>query len=321
MTADASGRRDAVEPPLLDDAIATLEREHDCTVLAARDVGSRAWGLDDDESDYDVAFLFRQPLVRYVTLDDYVASVEMEFGDAVELTGWNVRWFGELLVDSNPSALEFLHSPMRYRTFDPLSALESDVGQDFEPIRLYHHYRSLAERQYRTYLQRRLLEDGRPAFVVVDETDDDWLCVPSDEGTGTEIDPTERETSEPERRRIPKSDERYELGTCDRTVKRTLYVVRAVLYARYVRDTHEFPTLSFPAFLDECAAEGRVDQSILDRTRTLARRKRAGEGDATVGQVFTAEELSLPERIPPERHAVGGIERGRVNAFLEQAFE
>ncbi|WP_435347279.1 DNA polymerase beta superfamily protein [Haloarchaeobius sp. HRN-SO-5] len=315
MTDDAPDGGVAAEPPALADAVDAVEAEYDCTVLAARDVGSRAWDLDDAGSDYDVAVLFRQPLLRYATLGEYVPTVETELDD-VELTGWNVRRFAELLADSNPTTLEFLHSPRRYRAFDPLAALEADVGGQFEPIRLYHHYRSLAERQYRKYLERRLLAAGEPAFVVVDETADHWVCVPSDGGTGLG-----RQLAGAELRTISKDDDRYELGRCDRTVRRTLYVVRAVLYARYVRDTHSFPTLSFPTFLDECEAAGRVDPSVLDRVRTLVRRKRAGEGDAVVGSTFSGEELALPSDVSPEAHAVRGIDTDRVNEFVEAAFE
>ncbi|WP_439026610.1 nucleotidyltransferase domain-containing protein [Haloarchaeobius sp. DT45] len=296
----------STEPPSLATAIGDLEATHDCTVLAARDVGSRAWGLDSERSDYDVAVLFRQPAVRYATLDEYVPSVETEHGPALELTGWNVTRFGELLADSNPSVLEFLHSPLRYRQYEPLSRLEADVAGDFEPIRLYHHYRSLAQHQYRKYIERRVLKNGDPALVVTDETETHWVGEPVHVG-----DPA----------RVPKTDERYAEGSCDQTVKRNLYVVRAVLYARHVRDTHTFPNLHFPSFLDECEERGSVDASVLDRARELVARKRAGEGDAVVGQVFTPGEVALPEHIPPDDHAVRGIATARVNRFVEETFE
>ncbi|WP_435332988.1 nucleotidyltransferase domain-containing protein [Haloarchaeobius sp. TZWWS8] len=300
--------------PGLDDALAEVESTHDFTVLAARDLGSRAWGLDDDGSDYDVAFLFRQPAAEYATLRGYVETVETSYPPALELTGWNLTRFAELLVESNPTALEFLHTPVRYREFEPLAALETDVADEFERMRLYHHYRSLAERQFRKYLQRRLLADGEPAYVVVDETADEWLCRPTDE-------PVSPSRTAESLVRVSKGDDRFAAGACDQTVKRTLYVVRAVLIARYVRDTHRFPTLDFPSFLDELDAVELVDASIIRRTRDLVARKRAGEGDEVVGQVFTEAELTLPKTIPPAEHAVGGIPVARVDSFVRDALE
>lgn len=313
MTPASTDHRVADPPPALADAIAALEAEHDCSVVAARDVGSRAWGLDHPDSDFDVTVLFRQPLVRYATLDEYVPTVHRE-SDDVELTAWNVRRFAELLVDSNPATLEFLHSPLRYRTCEPLAALEVDVGDEFEPIRLYHHYRSFADRQFRKYCQRRLLRAGEPAYVVVGETDDEWVCAP-DDGEGLAAPPSDTRT------RIPKDDDRYDLGEWDPTVDRTTYLARAALYARFVRDTHEFPTLDFPAFLDECEATGWLVDDVLDRARLLVERKRAGRGAELVPDLFTDGSLALPAEIPPEKHAVRGIDPGRVNEFVEAVFE
>ncbi|WP_440989938.1 DNA polymerase beta superfamily protein [Haloarchaeobius baliensis] len=313
MSPAPTDHRVVAPPSALADAIAALEADHDCTVVAARDVGSRAWGLSHPGSDYDVTVLFRQPLVHYATLGEYVPTVHYDTAD-VEVTAWNVRRFGELLVDSNPATLEFLHSPLRYRTCDPLAALETDVGSEFEPIRLYHHYRSFADRQFRKYCQRRLLRDGEPAYLVVGETDEEWVCAP-DDGEGLAAPPSRGRT------RIPKDDDRYELGEWDPTVDRTTYLVRAALYARFVRDTHEFPTLDFPAFLDECDSTDRLDDDVLDRARLLVERKRAGRGDESVPDLFTDGSLALPAEIPPAEHAVRGIDAGRVNEFLEAVFE
>ncbi|MFB6271248.1 MAG: DNA polymerase beta superfamily protein, partial [Halobacterium sp.] len=105
------------------------------------------------------------------------------------------------------------------------------------------------------------------------------------------------------------------------TVRRALYVLRAVLYARYVRDTHRFPALDFPAFL---AQEGdRFDASLVDAARTLAARKRAGEGDAPAELDVDLQDVvaDLPAEIDPEAHAVRGIYVERVNAFIRAAIE
>lgn len=310
-------------PPDLDSLLAAVAERHDLTVLAARDVGSRAWNLADESSDYDVAILFRQPPPAYATVGGYTASVSASRGD-VELRGWNVRRFAELLVDSSPAALEFLHSPLRYREHDALTALAADAADRFRPIDVHHHYRSLAAEQYRTYLQRRLLVRGDPAYRVVDETPTEWAVEPldaeaADASDASDVAETTRAadgTSAVER--LPKADDRYEPGTVDRTVKRNLYVIRAALYAEFVRDTHAFPTLDFPAFVE--AERERIGDAYED-VRTLVERKRAGEGGAVVGDVFGEERVVLPERVDPEVHAVRGVPTDRVNEFVRETFE
>ncbi|WP_276257512.1 DNA polymerase beta superfamily protein [Haloglomus litoreum] len=298
------------DPPGLADALAAVERYHDARVLAARDIGSRAWNLHSATSDHDVAALFVQRPAAYARLGDVVESVERTEGET-ELRAWNVRRFGELLVDSNPTALEFCHSPLVHRAYDPLSALVDDVADRFDPMSVYHHYRSLATRQYHKYLQRRLLDGDEPVYVVVEERDDAYRVRPVDDPDGA----TER---------VPKG--RYAEATTDRTVKRALYVVRGILYAGYVRDTHRFPPLDFGAFLDlaaDAAAGGAPDgfdpdPDLVATASDLAERKRAGEGDATVGDPIGPGALP-PTRIDPGTHAVRGIPRDRVNEFIERS--
>ncbi|WP_255171752.1 DNA polymerase beta superfamily protein [Natrononativus amylolyticus] len=283
-----------------------FEAEHGVTVIAARDVGSRAWNLADANSDRDVAVLFVQDPLEYATLDGYLDSGRLRT-DGRDCQGWNVRRFAELLGESNPTAFEFLHSPRRYRECGALSRIEGDVGDSFVPIALYHHYRSLAERQYRKYLQGRLLVDGELAYLVLEEHDGALLVEPADSSEGA---------------RSPRTvdADAYERGRTDRTVKRHLYVARGVLYARYVRETHRFPTLDFPRFLEEVADEEWVDGEFLERTLELVERKRTGEGAADVGRLFAPEEIRLPA-IDPAVHGRDGVDRTRLNAFIREALE
>lgn len=288
-------------PDAVAQTLALLERDLDVVIVAAHDVGSRAWGLDGPASDYDVGVLFRQDPVIYATVDGYRATIEGSRGE-VELQCWNVKRFAELLVDSNPTMLELLHSPLRYRDHAAVRSLRADVTEAFTPIRLYHHYRSIATNQRRKYLTRRLLDGDEPVYVIEAETDDTYQVRPVDGG------PVET---------LAKPVDLRE-ATTDRTVKRNLYVLRAALYARYVLETHEFPTLDFPAFLDEEA--GRFDQSIVDDAWELIRRKKVGEGGVTVGNVAGEVAADLPAEVDPDEHAVRGIPVDRVDAFVRQTF-
>ncbi|WP_290814695.1 DNA polymerase beta superfamily protein [Halovivax sp.] len=303
----------------VDALLERIEREHDVRVVAARDVGSRAWNLADPTSDRDVGVVFAQRPHQYALLDGYESSVRVRSGEA-DCQGWNVKRFAELLADSNPTAFEFLHSPLRYRTFRPLERLETDVGDSFSPIALYHHYRSLAERQYRTYLQGRLFEDGELAYLVLEERDDEYLVRPVD-ASGHDARPDGIANDEPrndELRTVPR--DAYEEGRTDRTVKRHLYVSRGVLYARYVRESNRFPTLDFPRFLAEEADRDAFDPAFVETTRELVERKRRGEGDAVVGRLFDPDDVSLPE-IDPSAHAGRRVDRARLNDFVRETLD
>jgi predicted nucleotidyltransferase len=306
-------------PPEFTTALSKVEQAHDVQIIAARDTGSRAWGLDGPESDYDVDFLFTQPPVEYATVGEYEASITTTHGEKLELSGWNVKRFAELLIDSNPSVVEFLHSSLRYRDHEALDRLESAVADEFDPLTLYHHYRSLARNQHRKYIQR----------VLLDGDDPEWLVVASDEA-GYDVRPVDSygpdasgpDTPQSEPKRVERPTE-LRAATTDRCVKRNLYVGRAALAARYVLATHEFPPLQFSAMLDELATldqfgelgRGAQPGRWIEAARELAEKKRAGEGGETVGDAFGAEVIP-PTEIDHERHGGGGIDVERVNQFV-----
>lgn len=286
-------------------ALDRFESHHDVRVIAARDLGSRAWKLEDPSSDVDVRALFVQDPVEYATLDGYESALALDRRNDVEVRGWNVRRFAELVADSNPTAFEFLHSPLRYREFDPLGRLETDVGHAFEPLALYHHYRSLARRQYRKYLQGRLLEDRELTYLILEERDDEYLVRP--------VDGDREETTEPEV--VPHG--RYEEGATDRTVKRHLYVVRGLLYAQYVAEIHRFPELDFPAFLESEGDRECFDAEVVELASELVDRKRRGDGDVQIGRRLEPNQLDLPE-LDPADHAGRRVDRERIDGFVRE---
>lgn len=108
-------------------------------------------------------------------------------------------------------------------------------------------------------------------------------------------------------------------GGRDPTVSRNLHLARSGLYARYVRETHGFPTLDFPVFLDGEATDLDVPAETLEVVRELVARKHAGEGGVRVDDPFPELATGLPEHIDPEAHNVRGIDVDVVNAFVAQA--
>lgn len=338
--------------PGLRRALAETERDVGCRVLAARDTGSRSRGLAGPDSDHDVQVVYVQPSVRYVTLAGYVESVEPATEPPLELSGWNVRRFAELLSSSNPAAVAFLTSPVRHRTYEPLAALETAVAEGVDPVGLYHHYRSLARNQYRKYLQRTLLDGDDPVWVIEDEDADGYTVRPYDpDGNGAkgggggdaengDADAPGGDTPTPATERLSKPT-RYRESTVDRSVKRTLHVLRAGLAARYVLAHHAPSPASFAALVDAAAtlptpsaaeagaavgeqtpedppgARG-VDREWVAAARRLAERKRAGEGSATVTGVV-GPAIVPPERVDYAAHGGDGPEVAAIDRFLERA--
>ena len=65
-----------------------IENENNITILYACESGSRAWGFDNDESDWDVRFIYKRNNLRdYLTLTpkkDVIEYMEGELEFEVE---------------------------------------------------------------------------------------------------------------------------------------------------------------------------------------------------------------------------------------------
>jgi len=137
-------------------ALHEFEMNHDISIYACRDFGSRAKGLAGPDSDRDALFLFDQDPIEYKRLDGEIDNITTE-KNGIDFQGWNTRKFAELLADSNPTAIEWLNSPENYYEWDELTPelreLQRHATENFRPIALYYHYRSLADRQYNKHIK------------------------------------------------------------------------------------------------------------------------------------------------------------------------
>jgi predicted nucleotidyltransferase len=95
-------------------ALAALEAEHGIHILYACESGSRAWGFPSPDSDYDVRFIYTQPLDWYLRLDEGPDTLNFPVDDELDLAGWELRKTLRLLRGSNAPLFEWLQSPIIY---------------------------------------------------------------------------------------------------------------------------------------------------------------------------------------------------------------
>ncbi|NML63918.1 nucleotidyltransferase domain-containing protein [Hymenobacter sp. RP-2-7] len=95
-------------------ALATLEAERGIRILYACESGSRAWGFPSPDSDYDVRFIYVQPLAWYLGLDEGPDTLNFPVDDELDLAGWELRKTLRLLRGSNAALFEWLQSPIVY---------------------------------------------------------------------------------------------------------------------------------------------------------------------------------------------------------------
>ena len=131
-----------------------IEHQYDVRVLLAVESGSRARGLFSDESDWDVRFVYVNKLDWYLNVNEGRDVIEEMFDDNIDMVGWELRKTLRLFQKSNPSLMEWLHSPVIYRADEEfLSRMRAMEPVYFNPIKTMYHYESLYIKHDKRYLQ------------------------------------------------------------------------------------------------------------------------------------------------------------------------
>lgn len=137
------------------DRLAALEQETGVRILYAVESGSRAWGFASRDSDYDVRFIYVQPLRRYLSVFPGRDTIElMEQEGLFDLSGWELRKALGLFHKSNPPLLEWLRSPIIYSEPGSFASRLRRLSREyFSPRSCFHHYLSMAAGNFREYLK------------------------------------------------------------------------------------------------------------------------------------------------------------------------
>ncbi len=124
-----------------------LEKEYHINIIYACESGSRAWGFPSEDSDYDVRFIYVHPKDWYLSISDKRDVIELPVDKLLDINGWDIRKAFTLLRKSNGPLLEWLSSPIIYRSnktaIEPLQSLAETA---FLPESVCHHYLSMAKK-------------------------------------------------------------------------------------------------------------------------------------------------------------------------------
>ena len=127
--------------------LTAIEQEYQVTVLMASEAGSRAWGFSSPDSDYDVRFVYRQPLNHYLSLFRKQDVIELGVDGLLDVGGWDIDKALRLLGKSNVPLMEWLHSPLIYRADAVfLGRAQALATEHFVPAAGFHHYQSMAKK-------------------------------------------------------------------------------------------------------------------------------------------------------------------------------
>lgn len=131
-----------------------IESTHDVTVLFACESGSRGWGFASPDSDYDVRFIYVNRLPWYLTVAPGRDVIEAPISGDLDINGWDLRKALGLMRESNPTLLEWLRSPIVYREeAGTMARFHALAAQVLSSARAWHHYASMARKNFREHLQ------------------------------------------------------------------------------------------------------------------------------------------------------------------------
>ncbi len=142
---------------LINPTLARIERERSVKIWFAVESGSRAWGFESTDSDYDVRFIYLPPVRDYLTVfprRDVIENDDVVSPDPLlDFSGWDFRKFLGLVNKSNPVCFEWMQSPIIYQEADIWSRVRQLVVPFFSPKAAMHHYLSMARHNYREHMR------------------------------------------------------------------------------------------------------------------------------------------------------------------------
>ena len=143
-----------------------VEKENNITILYACESGSRAWGFESPDSDYDIRFIYVNKLDYYLSILPQKDTIEIT-EDPLDFAGWDLKKALFLLRKSNPSIIEWLNSPIIYKKdkefFQKIKEL---ANLSFNPKAMMYHYLSMAKTNYRTYLKTDQVKIKKYFYVI-----------------------------------------------------------------------------------------------------------------------------------------------------------
>lgn len=164
--------RDSVQQ--IDEMLQRIGQEHQVQILLAVESGSRAWGFESPDSDYDCRFIFIRGIEQYLSLSPPRDVIEIPIDPIFDINGWDLGKALKLMLKGNAVVVEWLQSPISYCGSEDFKIELLAFATKFASRELVaRHYLHLGLRQRRMYFGdgrfitlKKLFYALRPATVL-----------------------------------------------------------------------------------------------------------------------------------------------------------
>ena len=151
---------------LVPEKLSEIEHEQGITVLYAAESGSRAWGFESPDSDFDVRFIYKRPQSEYLRLNASRDVIELPVDDTWDVSGWDLDKALRLLMKSNPTLYEWLSSPICYRDGGFSVRISPLLPEYFSPSRMLYHYLSMTRNNIRAAFEGDTVKLKRYLYIL-----------------------------------------------------------------------------------------------------------------------------------------------------------
>ncbi|EMM81500.1 nucleotidyltransferase domain-containing protein [Leptospira interrogans] len=151
----------------IQDRLVEIESEFNVEILLAIESGSRAWGFESIDSDYDIRFIYKHKTEWYLSVLPGREVIEIPIVDLMDCSGWDLRKSFFLMNKSNPVLFEWLRSPIVYKKNDTFYEIFFDISKEyFSPIGTVYHYLHMATGNFKEYLKQEHVRVKKYFYVL-----------------------------------------------------------------------------------------------------------------------------------------------------------
>ena len=148
------------------DSLRKIEKQEDIIIIYACESGSRAWGFDSRDSDYDVRFFYVRPQEIYntiypsnyanYTLDrNHSQFIKSIVTDDLDFVGHDVKKALYMVSKGNPDIISWLYSPIQYLETHISIMIRLHAERFFNTKAGIYHYQHMAAGNFNQYIKNR----------------------------------------------------------------------------------------------------------------------------------------------------------------------
>ncbi len=139
------------------DELHKIEDQHNLHILYACESGSRMWGFESVNSDYDVRFIYVKSLEWYLGIEEKKRdNYELLVNDLIDISGWDLRKTLHLFNKGNPGLIEWLKSCYVYmENGSAIHQMRKLIEPFFSEITTIYHFLHMGKGNFDRYIKKK----------------------------------------------------------------------------------------------------------------------------------------------------------------------